>query len=352
MSTATALDTPRETSPALPSQPSAGPIDINHLSFLLDPRVFEHVWRVAKAYSISSLVPQHFRGKTEDCFIACQLSLRLGVDPFMLMQGLYVIQGRPGMEAKLQIALCNARGPFTGRIQFRFEGSGKTRKCTAFATDRTTGEIHECTVDWALVEAEGWNKKNGSKWLTMPDQMFAYRAAAWLIRRVCPEVVMGMMSAEEQAEMPDVYSPAPSSPSPSPRLEPPRETKSETLADRLATAPAAKANGHAADKPRDLSESEGARAANRAVEREAEQTAAGDEAAQPAPADDGNQDAQTARRAAMLRAANVNEVNTLLAAVTDETNAGLCSQDEQMEIVNLGLKRKSELAKKGGGRRE
>jgi hypothetical protein len=52
-----------------------------------------------------------------------------------------------------------------------------------------------------MAEAEGWTKKAGSKWLTMPDQMFAYRSAAWLIRRVCPEVVMGMMTAEECAEL-------------------------------------------------------------------------------------------------------------------------------------------------------
>ena len=48
-----------------------------------------------------------------------------------------------------------------------------------------------------MVEAEGWASKNGSKWMTMPAQMFRYRAAAFFIRSVAPEISFGFHTQEE-----------------------------------------------------------------------------------------------------------------------------------------------------------
>ena len=122
----------------------------------------------------------------------------------MFMQKSYIVHGRPGIEAQLKIALVNARGPFTGPIQWRMSGEGKSRKCTAFAVHRDTGETCEYTIDWATVEAQEWNKpgKNGfpSRWTTMPDKMFRYRSASWLIDLYCPEVTLGLATVDELLE--------------------------------------------------------------------------------------------------------------------------------------------------------
>jgi hypothetical protein len=178
--------------PAFPVHHDNGP-----LASILDTDLFNHLWRVATAYSRSAMVPDVFRGKPDDCFVAVQLALRLEVDPFMLMQSMYVVHGRPGMEAKLAIALANSRGPFSDRIDWKFHGEGMERSCTAFAHDKATGNLCECTVSMAVAKAEGWIDKNGSKWRTMPDQMLKYRSAAWLIRTTCPEVLMGMSTTDE-----------------------------------------------------------------------------------------------------------------------------------------------------------
>ena len=39
--------------------------------------------------------------------------------------------------------------------------------------------------------------KNGSKWVTMPEQMMMYRAAAFFARVFCPHALMGLQTAEE-----------------------------------------------------------------------------------------------------------------------------------------------------------
>lgn len=182
--------------------------DTGAFANLLDTARFEHLWRVSSAFAKSDMVPQHFRGKPENCFIATQMAVRLGVDPFMFMQNCYIVHGRPGLEAKLAIALANSAGVFRDRIKYAFEGEGKNRRCRAYAHDKDTGEELSAEVTWTMVEAEGWNKdaktRDGtiikSKWNTLPDVMFRYRAATFLIRLYCPEVLMGMQTADELEE--------------------------------------------------------------------------------------------------------------------------------------------------------
>lgn len=186
--------------PATPAAPPATRIvtvDSSQFENMLDTAKFEHMWRVAKMYSESKLVPQQYQGDAPSCWIACQMAVRLGVDPFMFMQNTYVVQGKPGMEAKLAIALVNTSGIFDGPIQWKLSGEGMDRSATAFAVHAQTRQICECTVSMRVAESEGWLGKSGSKWKTMPDQMLRYRSAAWFARLYCPERIMGMQTADE-----------------------------------------------------------------------------------------------------------------------------------------------------------
>lgn len=175
--------------------------DEGEFANLLDSKRFEHMWRIASLFSKSALVPEHFRNQPENCFIATQMAVRLGVDPFMMLQNTYIVHGRPGMEAKLVIALINSSGLFTDSLDYEVSGedpNGDTYRVRAFATRKTTGKVvYGPWIDWKLVEGEGWLGKTGSKWKTMPGMMFMYRAAAFFGRLHCPERLMGMQTADE-----------------------------------------------------------------------------------------------------------------------------------------------------------
>lgn len=171
--------------------------DGSAFSSLLDTAKFEHLYRVATAFARSTLVPTQFQNNIDNCFVALQMALRLQIDPFMFLQGCYVVHGRPGIEAKLAIALANKSGVFRSGISFRMEGEGMNRCCVAHAARTDTGEVVEEKVTMQMAKAEGWIDKNGSKWKTIPDLMLKYRAAMFLIRLTCPEVLLGMQSAEE-----------------------------------------------------------------------------------------------------------------------------------------------------------
>lgn len=172
-------------------------------SMYFDTAKVAHVKELAQIFAKSQMVPQQYRGNIHDCFIALQISYRLGVDPFMFMQSSHVIHGKPGLEAKLMIALVNARGPFNGGIQFEYKGEGDKRQCTAYGLRKDTGLRCEATASIVLAKAEGWYGKNGSKWPNMPDQMLAYRSAAFLIRLYCPELILGLHTTEELRDIDD-----------------------------------------------------------------------------------------------------------------------------------------------------
>ena len=193
-----------------PSRPAQTAIATNApspLAFMSDTSAFNHLWRIATGYAKSNLVPMQFRGHIEDCFIICQLSLRMNVDPFMLMQATYIVHGKPGFEAKLAIALLNSSGKIRGTLKTEFSGKGDDYGCRAWAIDAYTGEkVTGPRVTLAMVKGEGWNvdKKlrdgggiQKSKWNTMADLMFVYRASSFFVRTNYPEVLMGMPTREE-----------------------------------------------------------------------------------------------------------------------------------------------------------
>lgn len=167
----------------------------------LRPANLEEAWRYATALSRTAFVPDTYRGKPEDCLIAIDTAMRLNVAPLMLLQNTYIVHGRPGMEAKLVVALTNNSGLFTDPLEYEVEGDdpfASGYRVRAYATRSSTGkQLFGPWIDWKTVKGEGWDGKQGSKWKTMPGLMFVYRAAAWFARMHCPEVLMGMQTTEE-----------------------------------------------------------------------------------------------------------------------------------------------------------
>jgi len=173
-------------------------IDNGEMSVYANPSRYDICQRAARMFSASNLVPDQFKGNVPNCFIAIQIADRMDLDPFMFMQNSYVVHGRPGIEGKLVIALMNTKGPFSEPLEWELvkDPSGKITSCTCTGTLKG-GAKRTAEVTWHMVEKEGWSKKAGSKWLTLPDLMFRYRSATFLARTVCPEVLMGLPTIDE-----------------------------------------------------------------------------------------------------------------------------------------------------------
>jgi hypothetical protein len=160
---------------------------------------FELAQRAAKLLASSTLVPKDYQGNIPNCVIALNMAARIGADPLLVMQNLYVVHGRPGWSAQFTIACFNHCGRFSA-MRYKFSGTeGKDDwSCQAYAIEKETGEtIHGPVVSIGMAKKEGWYAKNGSKWQTIPQLMLMYRAGAWLARTHAPEISMGLQTAEE-----------------------------------------------------------------------------------------------------------------------------------------------------------
>lgn len=171
-----------------------------------DLQAFELIQRVSKAFASSDLVPKQYQGNLANCMIAMDMAQRIGANPLMVMQNLYIVHGTPGWSSKFLIATINASGRYSSlRYEWKGEPGSDDYACRAWAVERETSErLNGIWVTWKMVKAEGWDSKNGSKWKTMPDQMFVYRAAAFWQRAYAPELGMGLVTAEELGDVIDM----------------------------------------------------------------------------------------------------------------------------------------------------
>lgn len=163
---------------------------------------FEGMQRIADLFCHSTIVPDAFRGNIANCVVALNIAYREKMDPLMVMQNMYIVHGKPAWASAFLIAMFNKCGKYAP-IQYEFAGKPGTPQygCRALTVDLTTGrQIDGPLVTMQMAQAEGWTQRN-PKWTTMPDLMFRYRAAAFLIRTQAPEITMGFYSVEEQTEI-------------------------------------------------------------------------------------------------------------------------------------------------------
>ena len=162
-------------------------------------RAFEDAQRIAKALASSTLIPPQFQGQQgfANCLVALEIAGRMNISPFLCMQHLHIIHGRPSWSSAFIIAMVNGCGRFTP-LRFEISGEGDTLACYAVATDiKTDQELKGPTITMALAKKEGWATKSGSKWITMPELMIRYRAAAFWGRLFAGDLLVGLQTQEE-----------------------------------------------------------------------------------------------------------------------------------------------------------
>jgi len=202
---------------------------------------FELMIRQSKLLMSTTLVPAAYRAEIvkldkygaikdikenpnalSNCAVALNMATRMGADPLMVMQNLYIVEGRPSWSSQWIIAAINGCGRFSP-LRFEIKALGKKtipytttywennerrtktenvqiedKSCIAWVKELATGERLESppiTIEMAV--REGWYSKNGSKWQTMEEVMLRYRSASFFGKLYAPELLMGLQSTEE-----------------------------------------------------------------------------------------------------------------------------------------------------------
>lgn len=147
--------------------------------------------------SQTSIIPQSYQNKPQDCFVAIEMANRMGVSPMVVMQNMYVVKGKPSWAGQACTMLINSCGKFKDVKHIYTGEKGKpNRGCYVTATRISDGsQVDGVEVTMQMAQSEGWT--SNSKWRNMPELMLAYRASAFFARVYCPEAMMGVQTAEE-----------------------------------------------------------------------------------------------------------------------------------------------------------
>ena len=158
---------------------------------------FNQLLRAAQMLSQTSIIPQSYQGKPQDCFVAIEMANRMGVSPMVVMQNMYVVKGKPSWAGQACTMLINSCGKFKDVKHIYTGEKGKpNRGCYVTATRISDGsQVDGVEVTMQMAQSEGWT--SNSKWRNMPELLLAYRASAFFARVYCPEAMMGVQTAEE-----------------------------------------------------------------------------------------------------------------------------------------------------------
>ena len=150
---------------------------------------FRQSYKLATILARSSLIPQQYQGKAEDCAIAIDMADRMGVSPLMVMRSLYVVKGKPSWSGQACMSFIKARYKDAYPVYVGEKGTD-SRGCFIKAVTNEGDAVEGTVVTLKMAKDEGWT--SNKKWSTMPEQMLAYRAAAFFARVYCPETLMGI----------------------------------------------------------------------------------------------------------------------------------------------------------------
>jgi hypothetical protein len=189
----------------------------------------------------SEFAPKDFRGKAGSCMLAIQCGAEIGLAPLQSLQSIAVVNGRPSVYGDAALAVVKA-SPVCEYVTEAIEGDGEqmVATCTAKRRGYPAATVVRFTVADAK-KASLWGK--AGPWTQYPKRMLQMRARGFALRDAFPDVLKGLVTAEEAQDY--------QTPEPTPAAQP----------DAVYAKPADQA------KPEDMTKARRAIAAAKAVDR-------------------------------------------------------------------------------------
>ena len=148
-----------------------------------------------KILANSEFAPKDFRGKPESCLLAIQHGAEIGLGPMQAIQSIAVINGRPAVWGDAALALVMAN-PVCEYIRETIEGDGD--KAVAICETKRRGYPASRSVRFSVEDAKKaglWGK--AGPWTQYPRRMLQLRARGFALRDAFPDVLKGLVTAEE-----------------------------------------------------------------------------------------------------------------------------------------------------------
>lgn len=182
---------------------------------VLLPQTFDQLVIFANMAANSGMVPKDYIDKPEAVMVAVQMGSELGLSPMQSLRNIACINGRPSVWGDALPGLCRQSGVCKDIVEWiEGEGDNMTAHCTA-----TRVGCEPITQSFSVADAKQaglWKDtpkttkqgKNGSyqvdsgPWYSYPKRMLQMRARGFALRDAFPDVLGGLISAEEAQDIP------------------------------------------------------------------------------------------------------------------------------------------------------
>lgn len=161
---------------------------------------FNELFTMAQYLAKSDLVPDSYRNKPANCMIALETANRMGVSPLFVMEQLTIVRGKRSWSGQACGSIINNYPKFKD-VELVYVGKEGEDSWGAYVTAvrKDNGKtVKGTTVTIKMAKTEGWT--NNTKWISMPEQMLAYRAYAFFARVHCADALNGFMVEGESED--------------------------------------------------------------------------------------------------------------------------------------------------------
>lgn len=163
--------------------------------FSLTPRNLGEAMEFAKIIASSDMVPKDYINKPGNVLVAVQTGAELGLKPMQSLQGISVINGRPGVWGDAMWALILSHP--------EYEDSHEDKQDTYCTVTLKRKNKSAVIVTFSMEDANkaGLAGKQGP-WQTAPKRMLQMRARAFAARDLFADALKGIKSIEELRDYP------------------------------------------------------------------------------------------------------------------------------------------------------
>jgi len=165
-------------------------------TFSLSPRSLAEAMEFAKIIASSDMVPKDYINKPGNVLVAVQTGAELGLKPMQSLQGISVINGRPGVWGDAMWALIISHPEFEDAQEDKHD-----THCTVTLKRRGRSAVVS-TFTMEDAKKAGLAGKQGP-WQSAPKRMLQMRARAFAARDLFADALKGIKSIEELRDYPD-----------------------------------------------------------------------------------------------------------------------------------------------------
>lgn len=168
---------------------------------LFSPTLFQHYQKVADTLSKSGVIPNAYRNKPEDIFVAMAMGYQLGFPVEQALQDIAVVNGRPCLWGDGLMALV-LNHPDCDDVNEEPIYSGQVITGYICTVKRKGHKPHSKSYTVDDAQKAGLLKKGGA-WSTSEARMLQLRARAFALRDKFADALRGLRQAEVEMDEPE-----------------------------------------------------------------------------------------------------------------------------------------------------